>query len=79
MSVENRTRTLCLGVVISESAQQSALVEGASTLLAETIISKKLKLPLWDQSVEDWIKKVQWVAGQFPSGNFRHLMKKTVI
>ena len=66
MSVGNRTRTLCLGVVISESAQQSALVDGASTLLAETIILKKLKLPLWDQSVEDWVKKVQWVAGQFP-------------
>lgn len=66
MSVENRTCTSCLGVILYESAQQSTDVDRASALLAETIILKKLKLPLWDQSVEDWIKKVQWAAGQFP-------------
>ena len=66
MSVENRTRTSCLGVVLFESAETGVITDHASDLLAETIISKKLKLPLWDQSVEDWIKKVQWVAGQFP-------------
>jgi len=65
-SVENWTRTSCLGVVLSESAKTSAITDHASALLAETIISKKLKLPLWDQSVEDWIKKVQWIAGLFP-------------
>jgi HrpA-like helicases len=66
MSVENRTRTLCLGVVLSESLRQNDAMDHAGTLVAETIIAKKLKLPFWDQSVEDWIRKVQWVAGQFP-------------
>ncbi len=64
-SVEDRTRTWCLGVVINETSQ-SNVTSIASSLLAETIIEKKLSLPLWDQSVEDFIKRVQWVEKQFP-------------
>lgn len=64
-SVEDRTRTWCLGVVISETSQSNVTNE-ASSLLAETIIEKKLALPLWDQSVEDFIKRVQWVGKQLP-------------
>jgi ATP-dependent helicase HrpB len=65
MSVENRIRTSCLGVVIEETTQKAVAVDEASALLAETIIAKKLVLPLWDQSVGDFIGKVQWVSGQF--------------
>jgi ATP-dependent helicase HrpB len=65
MAVENRMRVSCLGVVLEEKAQHSAVSEEASTLLAETIIAKQLVLPLWDQSVGDFIGKVQWVSGQF--------------
>jgi ATP-dependent helicase HrpB len=68
MAVEDRKRTWCLGVVIYESAENET-TNRASTLLAETIIAKNLPLPLWDESVEDWIKKVQWVAKQFPDQN----------
>ena len=66
MAVEDRKRTWCLGVVIYESSQ-SETTNRASILLAETIIAKKLPLPLWDQCVEEWIKRVQWVATQFPA------------
>lgn len=68
MAVEDRKRTWCLGVVIYESAVNE-VTNRASTLLAETIIAKSLALPLWDESVEDWIKRVQWVAKQFPDQN----------
>lgn len=64
-SVEEYTRAWCLGVVINETSQ-SNITSRASSLLAETIIEKKLILPLWDQSVEDFIKRVQWVGNQFP-------------
>jgi ATP-dependent helicase HrpB len=65
MAVENRMRVSCLGVVLEEKAQHNAVSQEASTLLAETIIAKKLILPLWDQSVGDFIGKVQWVSRQF--------------
>lgn len=68
MAVEERKRTWCLDVVINESTQ-GEISDRASTILAETIIAKKLALPLWDQTVEDWINRVQWAGKQFPEQN----------
>jgi len=65
MAIEERKRTSCLGVVLHESSQ-TTVTEAASTLLAETIIAKKLQLPKWDQHVDDFMHRVQWVAAQFP-------------
>jgi len=68
MAVEELEKTSCLGVVIYETILNGTTGR-ASTLLAETIISKKLVLPNWDQSVEDFIKRVKWAGLQFPEQN----------
>lgn len=65
MAAEECQRTSCLGVVLHESSQTISAA-AASALLAETIIAKKLLLPKWDQGVDDFIHRVQWVARHFP-------------
>jgi len=65
-SVECRIQTLCLGVVVEEQPQSCADVPEASDLLAETILTKELVLPMWNDAVRDWINRARWVAGMFP-------------
>jgi ATP-dependent helicase HrpB len=65
-AVEGRMQTSCLGVVISESMNSDIDMAKASLLLAETIVSKGMEISTWDQGVEQWLKRVKWVAGLFP-------------
>ncbi len=68
-AIENRTRNLCLGVTLSEETGADFDAGQAAALLADTIIAKGLKLNTWDQGVEEWIRRVQWVAHLFPERN----------
>jgi ATP-dependent helicase HrpB len=65
-SVECRELTTCLGVIMSEKTVCISDTAKASELLAETIISKGLKITSWDNNVEQWIKRLQWTAANFP-------------
>ena len=65
-AVEGRERVICLDVVISERKCGLRDITQASALLAEIIVLKRLALPLWDRSVEQWINRVRWAAGLFP-------------
>jgi ATP-dependent helicase HrpB len=69
-AIENRTQTLFFGTIISEKTTAEMDRTKASELLAETIVSKDLNLPTWDQNVIEWIKRLQWVAGVFPDKRF---------
>ena len=65
-AVENRIRVRCLGVQLAEKSGTAADQGRASALLADTILSKGLKLDGWDEDASDWIDRVQWVAQMFP-------------
>jgi ATP-dependent helicase HrpB len=68
-AIECKAQTLCLGVVVEEQVQPCIDVPEAADLLAETILTKELVLPLWNDAVIDWINRVRWVAGMFPEQN----------
>jgi ATP-dependent helicase HrpB len=65
-SVEALIRTYCLDVLINEKPTPELDIQKASNLLAETIISKNLPLAGLDNTVDEWIKRVLWVAETFP-------------
>ncbi|MBN1577455.1 MAG: ATP-dependent helicase HrpB [Chitinispirillaceae bacterium] len=65
-AVEQQTRILCLGVPLSRKTGAEVDTRHAAALLADAVISKGLKLHSWDQGVEAWIRRVQWVARLFP-------------
>ena len=65
-AVEMRSRTFCLGVPLAEKVETEFDIGQAAALLADTIIAKELKLPMWDRGVDEWINRVRFVAGLFP-------------
>jgi len=65
-----RRRTLsCLDLVLEETIRNDAPDEEAAALLTKQIMQNGLHLPKWDDSVTQWILRVQWVAGVFPKEN----------
>jgi ATP-dependent helicase HrpB len=65
-AIENRLQTLFFGTILSEKNDAIRDMAPVSDLLADTIVTKGLELPTWDQSVLEWMKRVQWVARLFP-------------
>lgn len=68
-TVEERKLTSCLGVIIHDTIQNE-ISSKVSSVLAETIISKNIQLPYWDESVNDFITRIQWLGTVFPEQHF---------
>ncbi|NLG17173.1 MAG: ATP-dependent helicase HrpB [Fibrobacter sp.] len=65
-AVEEKNKTVCLGVTISETVKLDPDPEKAGDLLADTIINLKLPLSGWNSEVQDFLNRSGWVREQFP-------------
>jgi ATP-dependent helicase HrpB len=65
-AVENRLRTRCLDVTLSEKTGPITDLAAASGLLADAILSKGLVLDGWDKNAGDFIDRVRWLSDMFP-------------
>jgi len=68
-AVDSSVRRRCLGVLIEEKTSTGANSPEVSSLLADTIVAKGLKLSGWDGAATDLINRVAWVAQQFPDAS----------
>ncbi|MCS7063065.1 MAG: ATP-dependent helicase HrpB [Methylacidiphilales bacterium] len=53
-------------LVLSEKILEDVPLDEAATLLAEKILDGSLILKHWDDSVEQWIARLNWLARQMP-------------
>ena len=65
--VEFRQRSWCLDVLIEETSNLEVDSEKAEALLADIIIQKHMPLPGWGERENEFVNRVRWAAGQFPS------------
>jgi len=66
-SIENVEITECFGVVVEKKTCVKNLdISRASSILADVILKKELKLAGWGQAANEWIGRVTWVGCQFP-------------
>ncbi len=62
-----RKRTLsCLDLPLEEKTGQDVAPEKAAQILAQRIADGHLNLPNWDNTVEQWISRVRWLAAACP-------------
>ncbi|MEO6054101.1 MAG: ATP-dependent helicase HrpB [Chthoniobacterales bacterium] len=61
-----KTETLFRDLVIESSRSDARPSTDASACLAGEVVSGNLDLPEWNESVEEWISRVNWLARNFP-------------
>jgi len=70
-AVEVYERTVCLGVLVYEKVKFEPSAQ-TSSMLADIILSRNIKLAQWDDSVDDWINRVRYAAEKYPAQHFPH-------
>ena len=64
--VVERKRQLFRDLVLENKESEGVSDDGAAEILAVEIVSGRCKLPAWDESVEQWINRVNCFSTLFP-------------
>ncbi len=64
--VVDRRRRLFRDLVLEDKESEGVSDDGAAEILADQIVNGRCKLPAWDESVEQWINRVNCFSSLFP-------------